>query len=35
MPEAHSWTADIINKQVDILTEVLSIEKKTIHLIEE
>ena len=32
--EAHSWTTDIINKQVEILTEVLSIEKKTIHLIE-
>jgi hypothetical protein len=33
--KAHSWTADIINKQVDILREVLSLEKKTIHLINE
>jgi hypothetical protein len=31
----NSWTADIINKQVDILTQVLSIEKKSIKLFEE
>jgi len=33
--QARSWTAEILNKQVDILAEVLSIEKKTIHLINE
>ena len=33
--KANSWTAAIINKQVDILREVLSLEKKTIHLINE
>jgi len=33
--KAHSWTVEIINKQVDVLTEVLSLEKKTVHLINE
>jgi len=32
---ANSWTAEIINKQIDILTQILRIEKKTIHLFEE
>ncbi|NNG27904.1 MAG: hypothetical protein HKM87_10285 [Ignavibacteriaceae bacterium] len=31
----NSWTADIINKQIDILTSVLSIEKETIKLIQQ
>jgi hypothetical protein len=30
-----NWTEEIINKQIDILTQVLSIEKETIELIEE
>jgi len=29
------WTKDIVNKQVDILSQILSIEKETIDLIEE
>ena len=33
--KANSWTADIINKQVDLLTQILRIEKKTIHLFED
>jgi len=33
--KAHSWTVDIINKQVDVLTRVLKIEKNTINLFEE
>lgn len=30
-----NWTREIINKQIDILTQVLNIEKETIDLIEE
>ncbi len=33
--KANSWTADILNKQIDILSQVLKIEKNTIHLFEE
>jgi hypothetical protein len=33
--EPKSWTEDIINKQIDILTKVLSIEKDSIDLFEE
>lgn len=31
----NSWTEGIINKQVDVLTQVLSMEKETIDLIEQ
>jgi len=33
--EPKSWTEDILNKQMDILIQVLSIEKDTIDLFEE
>jgi len=33
--KGNSWTADIINKQIDILTSALSIEKETIKLIQQ
>jgi len=31
----ENWTEDIINRQIDILTQVLTIERETIDLIEE
>ena len=32
--DAKSWTGDIINKQIDILTKILKIERETVELLE-